>query len=418
MNVDNTAQTSVREIDLDIDSWLGAPGADSIITPTEDKKDEKPSVFAKPSTDLTFLDKDEEEDENKVETPADEVKDIVDDFTDPKDDEDKAPSKGGRPKTEKSGLVEFFKKRIETGDMFTFDDYDEKTQTIDEYLSGLGEKDYEELWQANIDTLKNDIAAKTPEEFFESLPQELQAAARYVANGGTDMKSLFRALAQVEEVAALDPESETDQEMIIRQYLQTTGYGDDDMIEDEITTWKDLGKLEQKAKQFKPKLDKMQEEQVAQQVARQELQKKKQEEAAQAYMQSVFEALRPGEINGLKLDKKTQATLYNGLINPEYPSISGRSTNLLGHLLEKYQYVEPNYALIAEITWLASNPEEYRAALIKQGKNEAVAQTARQLRTEQSKKSGSAQSLENDDDTRRGVSTKRTIPKQTNVFQR
>ena len=27
--------------------------------------------------------------------------------------------------------------------------------------------------------------------------------------------------------------------------------------------------------------------------------------------------------------------LYNGLVQPNYPSVSGTNTNLLGHLLEK-----------------------------------------------------------------------------------
>ena len=419
MSVDNTVQTSVQTVDLDIDSWLGAPGAESIVVPTsteEKKKDEKPNLFSKNTQDMTFLDEDEDDDgePDKSSDPAPaEIKDILDDFSDDTNDDDQAATKkGGRPKTEKSGLVEFFKKRIESKDMFTFDDFDEDKQTLDDYLSGLTEKDYEELWQANISTLKEDVAAKTPQEFFEALPEELQAAAQYVMNGGQDLKGLFQALSQVEQVREMDPTKENDQESIVRQYLHTTGFGDDEMIDEEIQTWKDLGRLEQKAKQFKPKLDKMQEEQVQYQLAQQEARKKQQEEAAQAYMQNVFEALRPGEISGMKLDKKTQAALYNGLVNPEYQSISGRNTNMLGHLLEKYQYVEPNYPLIAEALWLLSNPDEYRQSLVKQGKNQAVEQTARQLKTEQARKTGSTSSFDED------RTPSRKITRQSNIFKR
>lgn len=421
MSVDNNVQTSVQTLELDVDSWLGAPGAESIVVPTstdDKKKDEKPNVFSKNTQDMSFLDDDDDDtegDEKKDPEPAaPEIKDILDDFNDDQDDEEDqgTAKKAGRPKTEKSGLVEFFKKRIEAKEMFTFDDFDEEKQTLDEYLSGLGEKDYEELWQANIDTLKQDVAAKTPQEFFEALPEELQAAAQYVMNGGQDLKGLFQALSQVEQVREMDPTKESDQEMIVRQYLQTTGFGDEEMIEEEIQTWKDLGRLETKAKQFKPKLDKMQEEQVQYQLAQQEARKKQQEEAAQAYMQNVFEALRPGEINGMKLDKKTQAALYNGLVNPEYQSISGRNTNMLGHLLEKYQYVEPNYPLIAEALWLLSNPDEYRQSLMKQGKNQAVEQTARQLKTEQARKNGSTTSFDED------RTPSRKITRQSNIFKR
>jgi hypothetical protein len=295
--------------------------------------------------------------------------------------------------------------------MFAFDDYDEGSQSLEEYLGSLGEKDVEELWQANIDNLKQEVAAKTPQEFFESLPEELQYAAKYVADGGQDLKGLFQALAQVEQVRQLDPTKENDQEGIVRSYLQATGFGNEEEIDEELTTWKDLGVLEKKAKQFKPKLDQMQEEFVQSQIAEQESRKMQQEQAADTYMKSVFEALRPAEINGLKLDKKTQAQLYSGLVQPNYPSISGRPTNQLGHLLEKYQFVEPNYPLIAEALWLLSNPEEYRQTLVKQGKNQAVEQTVRQLKTEQSRKNVST--YQEEDETR-----SRKIARPTNIFKR
>ena len=423
-----SVQTNVQQVDLDIDSWLGAPGADSIVTPSSvdaKKPEAKPSIFSSKEADLSFIDQpdDEEENSDSTEAKSDENKKDIEgnvsretstnvfDELDEDDQEDEKKSKGGRPKTEKSGLVEFLKKRIESKEMFAFDDFDESKQSLDEYLSGLGEKDVEELWQANIDNLKQEVASKTPKEFFESLPEELQYAAKYVLDGGQDLKGLFQALAEVEQVRSLNPTDENDQEGIVRSYLQATGFGTEEEIEEELTTWKDLGVLEKKAKQFKPKLDQMQEEIVQSQLAEQEARKQQQEQAAQAYMQNVFEALRPAEINGLKLDKKTQAQLYSGLVQPNYPSISGRPTNQLGHLLEKYQFVEPNYPLIAEALWLLSNPDEYRQNLIKQGKNQAVEQTVRQLKTEQSRKNVST--YQEDDEQR-----PRKISRPTNIFKR
>jgi hypothetical protein len=411
----NNVQTSVQQVDLDIDSWLGAPGADSIVTPTtEEKKDQKPNIFSQGKFDTNFLDEedDDETEDAKKDINPEAAKTFIDDLVNvDEEEEDSSKSKRGRPKTEKSGLVEFLKKRIESKEMFAFDDYDEKTQSLEDYLSSLGEKDVEELWQANIDNLKQEVAAKTPQEFFESLPEELQYAAKYVADGGQDLRGLFQALAQVEQVRQLDPTNEYDQEGIVRSYLQATGFGSEDEIDEELTTWKDLGVLEKIAKQFKPKLDQMQEEYVQAQLAEQENRKIQQEQAADAYMKNVFEALRPAEINGLKLDKKTQAQLYSGLVQPNYPSISGRPTNQLGHLLEKYQFVEPNYPLIAEALWLLSNPDEYRANLVKQGKNQAIEQTVRQLKTEQARKNVST--YQEEEDTR-----SRKIARPTNIFKR
>jgi len=412
-------QTSVQQVDLDLDSlFSGAPGADSVVTPTNPPTEIKPNVFSKKQTDLTFLDaagaeKTGEEKDKDVsrETQQEILSQVLDEEI--KEETDEAPvkkSSGGRPKTEKSGLVEFLKKRIENNEMFAFDDYDESKQTLDDYLTSLGEKDIEELWQANISNLKNEVAAETPAEFFQSLPEELQYAAKYVADGGQDLKGLFQALAQVEEVREMDPEDESDQEMIVRQYLQATNFGDSDEIEEEITTWKDIDALGKKAKQFKPKLDQMQEKIVRARLAEQEQLKRQQEEAADMYVKNVFEALRPAEINGLKLDKKTQAQLYSGLVQPQYPSISGKPTNLLGHLLERYQFVDPNYPLIAEALWLLSNPDEYRQSLMKQGRTQAVEQTVRQLKTEQSKKNASSYYEEDD--------APRKITRQQNIFKR
>jgi len=417
-----SVQTNVQQVDLDLDSWLGAPGAESIVTPAaETAKEPKTNIFSKTGADLKFLDEEEEKKEEPVakkeegvevprETSTQKAAEIFDEISQEEEIETET-KKSGRPRTEKSGLVEFLKKRIESKEMFAFDDYDESKQSLDEYLGGLGEKDVEELWQANIDNMKNEVASKTPQEFFESLPDELQYAAKYVADGGQDLKGLFRALAQVEEVRSMNPADENDQEGIVRSYLQATNFGTEEEIQEELNTWKDLGVLEKKAKQFKPKLDQMQEQIVQAQLQEQESRKAQQEQAAQAYMQNVFETLRSAEINGLKLDKKTQAQLYSGLVQPQYPSISGRPTNLLGHLLEKYQFVEPNYSLIAEALWLLSNPDDYRQALVKQGKNQAVEQTVRQLKTEQSRKNISTVPDEEEQRTRKLV-------RPQNIFKR
>jgi hypothetical protein len=412
METNNTVtdvNTSVEKVNLDIDSWLGAPGAESLIVP--EKSEEKPNIFSgNTNTDVSFLD---EEGADK----ADELKEVLDDIRiDVQDDENnfdsQEQSKGGRPKTEKSGLVNFLKKRIESKEMFAFDDYDESKQSLDDYLGSLNEKDVDELWQANVSNIRQEVASNTPAEFFESLPEELQYAAKYVADGGQDLKGLFQVLSQVEQVREMDPTNDNDQEMIVRSYLQATNFGDADEIEEEVVNWKDLGQLEKKAKQFKPKLDMMQEEMVQSKLAQQEMVKRQQEQAAETYVQNVFEALRPGELSGVKLDKKVQSFLYNGLTSPQYPSISGNPTNLLGHLLEKYQYVEPRYDLIAEALWLLSNPDDYRSNLMRQGKNQAVEQTVRQLKTEQSRnKATSSVNTEAQDSPRK-------ITRQTNIFKR
>lgn len=402
-----TEQTTVQQVDINIDDIFGgAPGADSIVLPAEEEK--KPSFFSTPKTDLTFLDKEEEEDEDgnikkPTQSAEDVLKELTDDVNDLLEQEEESP-KGGRPKVDKSGMVETFSKLIEEGVLIGFED----DKPMEEYSL----KDWKELLQANFEEKERAVKEQTPKEFFEALPEELQYAAQYVANGGTDLRGLFGALAQVEEVRGLDPTDEMDQEQIVRSYLRATGFGNDEEIDEEIITWKDLGKLEQQANKFKPKLDRMQESIVAQKIAEQEQMKAQQEQAAAAYMDNVYEALKPAELAGIKLDKKTQSMLYAGLVQPNYPSISGRNTNLLGHLLEKHQFVEPNYPLVAEALWLLADPDGYKSKIMEQGKNKVVENTVRQLKTEQSRKISSTVPEEKEEP------KQRKIPRQTNIFKR
>ena len=179
-----------------------------------------------------------------------------------------------------------------------------------------------------------------------------------------------------------------------------------------------MDKLQQKANQFKPKLDKMQEEIIQRQLADQESKKQQQAQAAKAYTDNVYNTLLTGELGGVKLDKKTQSTLYSGLVQPNYPSISGKNTNLLGHLLEKYQFVEPRHDLIAEALWLLSDPDGYKGKVREQGSREAVEKTVRQLKTEESRKLTSSTNEEEEASRKAPSRTQRTLPRQNNLFKR
>lgn len=401
-------QTEVSQIDIDLDDIFGGtPGADSVMLPDTGSSDSKKSIFSKSTVDMSFIDAKATDIDNESFETQEDLKATVNELAaipDESDEEEEEISKVGRPKIEKSGLVEVFSKLIEDEMLIPFDD----EKDMSEYTL----KDWEELLQANFEEREKAVREQTPKQFFEALPEELQYAAEYVANGGTDLKGLFSALAASEEIRSLDPTDEMDQEDIVRTYLRATNFGDDGEISEEIESWKDLGKLEQQANKFKPKLDKMQQQILERKLAEQEQMKGQQQAAAEAYMDSVYKSLEPAEINGIKLDKKTQSMLYAGLIQPNYPSISGKNTNLLGHLLEKYQFVEPRHDLIAEALWLLSDPDGYRSKLMDQGKNKTIEKTVRQLKTEQSNRIASTA----DDD--RDSKTSRKISRQRNIFKR
>ena len=427
-----TVDTKVEQVDVNLDDiFNAAPGGESITLPEESEK--KPNVFSrKKPVDTSFLyenkkeEKKEEVVEEKVEEKVEAKEEVVEEKKEEKPKKESKESidevlglseeveeeevvetpKKGRKRIE--GISDVFSKLIKDEKIIPFDD--------DKELDDYSAKDWEELIQANLDEKVNQVRKETPKQFFNSLPEELQIAAKYVADGGKDLKTLFGALSKVEETRELDVKNENDQEQIIREYLGATGYGTAEEIKEEIDIWKDLGKLEQQANKFKPKLDKMQEKVVAKRLQEQEMRKKKQQQASETYMNSVYETLKSGEINEIKLDRKTQSLLYNGLVEPAYPSISGKNTNLLGHLLEKYQFVEPNYPLITEALWLLADPKGYKAKLMEKGESVATEKTVRKLKTAQSQKASSAASVTENKNTKRGGSRK--LPRNKNIFKR
>jgi len=399
--------TTVEQVDVNIDELFGMPGAESVMLPADGKLEEKPkSMFSKENTDITFLDKPISKEEAKE---IEEVKETFAELDNLISQEEDAGNKG-RPKVDKSGLYDLATKMIEEGALVPFDD----DKDLEEYTT----KDFRELFEANFQERENKIRENTPKEFFNALPEELQVAAKYVADGGQDLKGLFRTLADVEEIIELDPADENDQAEIARQYLYATNFGTPEEIEEEISDWNELGRLQQKANQFKPKLDRMQEEIVAKKLAEQEYKKEQKTKQAKAYTDNVYNTLLKGDLAGLKLDKKTQSLLYSGLVQPNFPSISGKPTNMLGHLLEKYQFVEPRHDLIAEALWLLADPEGYKSKIKNQGGQQVAEKVVRQLKTEQSNKNNTTY-YESEKATKKSPSREpKTLSRSNSIFRK
>jgi len=393
--------TNVQEVDIDIDEILGFD-TDTVMLPGETAAEPKKNVFSKMNIDTTFLDKPQSKEAPKsVEVVKDETidpaapveaeikKDIIDENANDDPNDILAPpstdnefedtsNKGGRP----TALVSAAKKLIEKGRLMPFED-DKK---IEDYTA----EDFEELIEANFDSFESKLTGELPAQFFEQMPAEMQQAYEYIAKGGTDLKGMFSALAQSRETAELDITSENGQKSAIRSYLSATGFGTPEEIEDEIYAYDDRGDLEKKANQFKPKLDAMQQQVVQKRIKEQESQTALRKDQSQKYIESVYSTLEEGKLNGTDIDNKVQNMLYAGLVQSNYPSVSGKQTNMLGHLLEKYQWVEPRHDLIAEALWLLADPDGYKTKIKSGQVQETNAATLRKLKTEQSSKSNTS----------------------------
>ena len=427
-----TVKSNVEKVDINLDEIFNAApsGADMLQDDTTAKQPKNIFSGLQEKADMSFADPDndgvdditakveekeevEETESVKAEESVTEVKekaeDILDSFKEEETQEEETKEKRGRKAI--SGMSDVFGKLIKDDKIVAFDD--------DKDLTEYTAKDWEELIEANLEEKANEVRRETPKQFFASLPQELQIAAKYVADGGKDLKGLFSTLSEVETTKSLDIKKSSDQEKIITEYLSATGYGNIEEIQEEIEIWKDLGKLETQASKFKPKLDKMQEKVVAQKLKEQEMKQKQQENASQAYMKNVYETLKEGKLGDIKVDRKTQAMLYNGLVQPNYPSVSGRNTNLLGHLLEKYQFVEPNYALISEALWLLQDPDSYKAKIMDKGAQKSVEKTVRKLKSEQTNAGGASLGVHQaEEEGKRTSSNKRKIARPANIFKR
>jgi len=379
-------KTDVEEISLnEIEDLLDIGGSIAML-PNEKAPEKKPHVFSAMGTDTSFLDKPPVAIENEIPpaepvnpaAPEDEippVEDPNDVLAPPADDfleEDDLKNKGGRP----AALIAAAKKLVEKKILLPFDD----GKKLDDYTA----EDFEEMIEANFQRKEGELQEQLPAQFFSNMPPEMQEAYRYIAEGGQDLKGLFQSMGAAQEIKQLNIETEGGQSYAVRAYLQATNYGTPEEIEEEIQSLVDRGDLEKKANQFKPKLDAMSQNLVQQRIAAQEQANQKRQVQSQNYMENVYNVLEKGEVNGIKLDDRTQNLLYAGLVQPNYPSINGKQTNLLGHLLEKYQWVEPNHELIAEALWLLADPDSYRGTIRMSGETAAVEKTVRKLKTEQS----------------------------------
>ena len=368
-----------------IDDFLPMPGAESVVT--------SPNV----------LSTQEEETINIDEDFKDELADAIPSLN--PEEEEVVEDKTKTPKGKIRNNADVFKSLIDKELLIPFDD----DKPLEEYT----EKDWEDLIKSNFEEKEKELTEKTQKEFFEALPKELQMATKYVLDGGNDLQGMFRALAQTEQVKKLDVGVPEHHEHIVRAYLYAKNFGTQEQIEEQIEEWSEMNMLGKKATQFKPVIDEMQEEIVQQQVKKQEDHKKAMIAKRDSYINNIADTLKAGELGGVKIDNKRQKMLFEEMTTTKYQSMTGRPTNLLGKLLEDYQFGDkPRYDLIAEAVWLLAEPDAYKESIRQVAKNETADEIARKLKTEQDNKNSNSPAPED-------KTTKRTIKRQNrNIFER
>lgn len=270
-------------------------------------------------------------------------------------------------------LREIVKELVDKGKLVPFEG--------DKDISEYSKQELKELLEANIEEIKNSTSESVLERFIDSLPEELQALIEYHIEGGKDIYEVLKVIGKDAEVFQLDPTDEKDAERIVAYYMKNKLGLSDDEIEEEIDLYKKAGKLTSKAEKFYDETKKMQKEELDKRIKEQEERKRQIEEKLESFQKGIRKVVSSGKLSNLEVEKQKLKELEQGITQSSFDSITGKKTNLLGHLIEKYAFVEPNHELLLEALWLLKNPEEYKKHLIAVGEKKATTDTIRKLKT-------------------------------------
>lgn len=332
-----------------------------------------------------------EKPEPEIKTPTLEKVDEVlaeaeQEFTAPEEVKTEEPA--GRPKTDKNALIEYIASQVESQNFGVPEDYDTNIPVKD-YLGKLPEKELYSLLDTNWKVKEEEIRQTAPKEFYEALPEEARIVAEYAARGGNDWKGLFQSLGKQEEVRQFDIAKEEDHAPIVTQYLQESTQLTSQQIQEQVQEWVETGKIAQKAEQFKPSLDAIQEQRSREYLKQAEIQRQRDQEVAEFYNSKVEEVLVKNELAGIKLDKKFVADMYEGMTGVTQGPWSGRPVNKLGYLIEQKSFIEPDYEAIMLATWALEDKENFLKAMQQNGINKGINESVRLIKLEQGAKTES-----------------------------
>lgn len=324
------------------------------------------------------------------------------------DDEDQK-NKGGRKKESKEVIVDVTKTLINDGDFVPFDD----EKPLEEYTK----EEHLELIRENLKHRDAKAQQEVAAAFYDALPEEFQQAFTYFQNGGKNVKGILAELSKTVEFQSLDEKTEEGQEEIIRLHLTLTNFGDAKEIQEEINDIKDRGQLDKKAAQFKPKLEEIQKKNVERELIAQEARRKQAEKASAEYMDTIYNTLSPGELAGIKLDKKVQTALYNGLVQPNYQSaFTGAPINEMGYLLEQKQFGKgKDHEAVALALWVLRDKEGFLNKVREQGGTQKAKEVAKKLKIEEQSKVATAGQDDGQDDASRN--TVKKLKRTNNIFK-
>lgn len=237
------------------------------------------------------------------------------------------------------------------------------------------------LLKDNIEDKLSAINENIFEESLQSLPPQFQSVIKYGLSGGTDLTSLMQAWADVEKTYNTDISTDEGKEEVVREYLQRTNYGTKEMIEQDIQTWKDLGKLDSKAEMYKPKLEEYHMTRVAQQEQMAQHQAQQEQMYYQQYTDAVGQVLAQNELNGIPVDDSIRQYIYQNSMPVYQSQLTGEPIDALQAVVEELKFGEgADPSFYSELMLFATQPQLYKEKLMTQLRTEMAITKERTLR--------------------------------------
>lgn len=274
--------------------------------------------------------------------------------------------KGRKP----ADIVNVVNQLIEEDVLFGFEGEDIKT--ID---------DVKELIKANLKYKEDNVFENLWKKKLEGYSPQVQAIIEYAEKGGQDLSSLIGAITEVEKSISLDLETEEGQTEIIRQTLKLKGF-DDDEINEQIETFKDLDRLQAKAEKFLPELNKRKEEQVQMILEEQNRRQESARQASAIYNETIAKTLEKEKIGTLKLKMEDKASIFDSLTLPKHKSLNGFPINGFVKVLEELQFGKnQDYEHFLNIVHLTIDKDGFMERFKESLNDEFVSKNVKKLKT-------------------------------------
>jgi hypothetical protein len=315
---------------------------------------------------------------SKKEETEEEDDDDTDSYTDSflgkeeeeEEDDESDPTSNENP----AEVISMFNKLVEDGEIFGFEDG--KLETLED-VKALIKANIEEAKVAPTDDeIKNGINA-----YISNIPEELRIIHDYTARGGQDIKGLLQSLSKVQEVKEIDDSTVEGQKSIVRQHLLDTNFGTPEDIDEQINEWEDLDKLDKKANQYKPMIEKKREKEIQAKIEEQEEIMHQRRAVEKQFVSGIQTALNKDKVGSVTLAKAERDKLLSELTSNRHTSrINQRPLNILGKVLEDITFVKPDYDRLAEITYFAMDREGFLKSIAKETEEKEAGKTMRKLK--------------------------------------